>query len=489
MSKSKQSQHKRFTIEGHWWLPQSDRKVAGDLRYVEEDMSLSLRGGLSHATAELPFGAIPASSEYAIVHGESTDGACITVLRPFYTNWTPDIRTLDNRSIATIPLRSSRLHCPVMLEGIHLSSTDETFSKCRIKIPYFDVWLGISPFEIDAGHSFKKIRLDYSSPSNDEFEIRNHDCRLRFVHSVTPPRLPLGSSPAIVHQSYLEIEPNAPKPFNWLLDVASEIINLLSFCYGGPLVSKRVTLHKQSTEHESISIYYPRHRVTIPDYGSLGFLIPYDQIKSSFEKVLNGWQDAPGTVKRATQMLIASEQRPSAFIELRFIPLAQAAEVLSSETEYSTIVDQAAFKEVRDRMLNALPDTVTSELSESITNCLGWANGRNLRGKLTGLLHGLQNDTCRLFAVDNARFIRGIVSTRNHYSHYSKGKRVLQRSELHWAIQKLSLMIRLIALIRAGVPEQDLQNMVRSHIRLARERVVWRDLSEEGSECSEDNSL
>jgi hypothetical protein len=34
-----------------------------------------------------------------------------------------------------------------LLEGFHLSSPDETFSKCRVKVPYLEDWLGVSIYQ------------------------------------------------------------------------------------------------------------------------------------------------------------------------------------------------------------------------------------------------------------------------------------------------------------------------------------------------------
>ena len=46
------SQDQSFTIKGYWWLPESEIRVAGDLFYSEDDITLSLYGGLSEATID-----------------------------------------------------------------------------------------------------------------------------------------------------------------------------------------------------------------------------------------------------------------------------------------------------------------------------------------------------------------------------------------------------------------------------------------------------
>lgn len=260
-------------------------------------------------------------------------------------------------------------------------------------------------------------------------------------------------------------------------------MDLLSIVYGGPLNSMRMTLHGHADRHEPVALYYPRHNLKIAEYGPHDFVLRYADLKESFRTIVSCWMNASVNQKRARRMLLSSERRPSKFIELRFLPLAHAAEVLSNEAAQTTVVDPAEFKDIRSRMLASVQDELPEELINSIKNSLQWANGRSLKDKLRSLLSELREETCRLFAADVERFIKGVVETRNHYTHYSTkaGKKVLQDKGLHWAIQKLGLMLRVLLLIRAGVPEETVETAVRSHIRLAQERSVWRDVSEEGS--------
>ena len=315
MSKNVPSQYDHFTIKGHWWLPSSGKRVAGDLRYTEGDLTLSLYGGLSDATAESPFSATPDESEYSLIYGESEDNVPITVLKPFYTKWKPDITTLAIRPGQRVGLRSSQLHCRFILEGVHLSSEADAFSKCRVEVPSLDVWLGISPFNIDMKDSFRSMSLDYVLPENQQFEIERSACRVNFIHAVTPPGLPLGSSPAISHHTYIEIEPSWPQPLKHLLDCSSEVVDLLSVVYGGPVLSKRTMLCRPS-HNEPISTFYPRHEVTCKSYDTHDFLIRYEEIKEWFSALLDNWMNSTGNLKRARRMLISSERRPSAFSNL-----------------------------------------------------------------------------------------------------------------------------------------------------------------------------
>lgn len=146
MTTRNHSQDERFTIRGHWWLPGSTHKVAGDLIYGVGDLSLALYGGLNDAVVADLFSIKPEHTEFPAIHGESLDGKPITSLISFYTAWKPDLRTLLVRPNTRVALLSSRLTCHAMIEGSHLSSPDDGFTKCRIEVPDLETWLGDSPF-------------------------------------------------------------------------------------------------------------------------------------------------------------------------------------------------------------------------------------------------------------------------------------------------------------------------------------------------------
>jgi len=131
MSQTPHSQQDEFTLSGHWWLPSAAHKVAGDLQYTEESLTLSLYGGLNDAVIESPFAAVPDHTELPIIHGETLDDRPVTLLNSFYTNWTPDIQLRAGNPGERTQLRESRLNCARLIDGIHLTSEIDTFSRCQ----------------------------------------------------------------------------------------------------------------------------------------------------------------------------------------------------------------------------------------------------------------------------------------------------------------------------------------------------------------------
>lgn len=480
MTRSSHSQDDCFTIKGQWWLPETTRKVAGDLIYDVENMTLALYGGLNDAHTALPFSATPESSEFSVIHGESLDRVPITILGAFYTKWTPDIRTLAVQPGTHVALLSSELTCHAMVHGSHLLPQDEAFIKCRVEIPYLDNWLGDSPFKVGMEGAGDHVRIDYARPGDEEFTLDDCDCVVRFVRTVRPPGFPC-YSPSIEHRTDLEIEAFKPMPLRWFQQHASEIVDLFSFLYGGCILSRRVALIRNADGDNEATLYWPRHKVKLVEFEPMRIMVRYKDVKDSFARLLKNWVTASEVSKRARRIVLSTERRPSSFIELRFLPLVHAAELLTRESDHTTFVDQTTFANVVKQMIAALPANLPSQLTTSIKSSLGWANGRNLKSKLKKMLDECQDATCNLFCGSKEMFVNGIVDARNYYTHYSAKTNLLQGAELHWAIQKTLLMLRLLLLLKAGVAEEELQQAVHSHYRLAQERAVWSKITEEGS--------
>jgi hypothetical protein len=190
------------------------------------------------------------------------------------------------------------------------------------------------------------------------------------------------------------------------------------------------------------------------------FFLRYPDIAQWFPQIVDCWLNASDTIGHALVLLFSAIREPAAFLETRFLPIVQAAEVYArAET----------------------PGT------------LAHANELRLKQKMHALLDTLEPNTLTLFCKQRDEFVRGIVDTRNYYTHYSdRYDRVLQSMELHWATVKLQLMLKILLLKRLGVPESVLQAIIRKDHRLAAQRKEWSAITERGSpvrpSCSDPES-
>lgn len=470
------SQNKDFKIRGNWWLPGSSQKVSGDLICADSRMDLVLYGGLDTVIAQSPFHFEHGKGAFPEIHGESLDGLPITLLDAFYTYRKPGIQSFQVVPGTTVPLLSSRLHCNLAALGGH-HAANSTFNKCHIEVPSLTTWLADPVFSFnESDSSLGNFRVEYSRPKIKEFSQPSHGSVVRIIHSVQLPSIPT-TAPRIRHKSYIEIAAAMPQSIEWFVETTGEVMDLFSLLFGGVLNSKRLILVGE--HQDEISVYLPRKRIKQKAYRHFDFVIGSKEALPTFHDVLNNWFSASNATKQARRMLFSSERHPSKFIELRFLPLAHALEVIAKEFA-EPIIPKKEFRSVLDTLLDAVPSDQPPELQEAIRSSLKHANSRNLRTSIKKTLESMSLETRSLFCTDPVKFISGIVNTRNYYTHYSRPKHLLEGVALHWTIHKLAMMLRIWLLIRSGISEETVKNCIHRHSTLRPKRDVWRELNEEG---------
>lgn len=473
------SQNDKFKIKGQWWIPESNGKVAGDLISKDGRMTLTLYGGLSNVVANSPLEFTSANDEFPVIHGESLDNTPITLLDSFYMYRSPGVRSLGIQPGTSVELVSSRLHCNLAAIGEHLSSSDQHFSKARVEIPSLVTWLADSLFSVNIDEKFSSVKIEYSRPDQREYVLPAHGCTIRIAHSVRPPGFPT-TAPQIRHKSYVEVESHDPKPLQWFVTRSAEIVDLFSLLYGGTLQSHRLILFNKLGNHDGVSLHMPRKRLKKVAYRHFDFVVTSKEVLPSFQVVLEKWFSATSLTIQARRILLSSERNPPGFMELRFLPLVHAAEIIAKE-QSSEIVPKSDYSSVRTTLLAAIPKDQPEELHEAIKNALAFGNGRSLKRSIKKTLEPLSDELCKLFCTDRDKFITGVVNTRNYFTHYSPTKKLLQGVELHWAMHKLSLMIRILLLLKSGISQDVMETCVRQHGKLRGQRAVWLDLCEDGS--------
>jgi hypothetical protein len=211
----------------------------------------------------------------------------------------------------------------------------------------------------------------------------------------------------------------------------------------------------------------------------MDFMVRFPKIAEWFPELLKSWFCESAEIRHALDLVFSSMQRPGRFLETRFMPFVQAVEVYSRTVDQGHIVDKKVFKPIRDQLLNSIPTTTPAVLHEAIVRSLGYANDRTLRERVLRLIDGLLPKTRELFCVNPDEFAKGVVDSRNFYTHYSSDpNKALSHIALHWATIKLQTMMKVLLLKRLGIPELEIQDIVNSNYQLAQERRAWKEVPE-----------
>lgn len=205
--------------------------------------------------------------------------------------------------------------------------------------------------------------------------------------------------------------------------------------------------------------------------------------------MLESWFGQSDEIRHALDLVFSSLERPGPFLETRFLPFVQGVEVFSRAVGQGKIADKSVYRPIRKRITRSIPKEAPKELRKALTRSLGYANERTLRERFAAILEGLRPETTQLFCVTPKNFVRGVVETRNHLTHYSgRSKSVLKGMQLHWATIKLQTMMKVLLLKRLGIPEPEVHSLLEKNVGLRKERRAWRQVPELGSATNETNS-
>ena len=456
--------------------PGGKHEPAGVLEVTEDDLRLALLGGFDDAEGEHGFDRRMPMDEFSVIHGESSGGTPITLLKSFYSRCEFGGNSLFRKGPA--PVTAATLTCNGMLWGTHLSALDDKcFSACRVSIPSLDRWIDDRPFEFKSDHPNVTVR--YRQPQKRSIDIPEREVEIRFVPEATTPYEPWDDV-TISHRTCVEIHPNEPREFNWFVRMVGDLENLFTLLFGNVVQSSQTTLVGKD-DRENADVWLLRERLHQPKLNPHEFIFRLPDIEESFHGAVANWFSGADEIRQSLSLFFSTVRYPGRNLESRFLPLVQALEVYSRAVDQRTIVDKAHFRPVRKQLMAAIPSDIRDDLRDAITRSLGFANERTLRERFSSLVECLSDDTKNLFCVDANEFIKGVVNTRNHLTHYSKhSKFVLKGMALHWASLKIQTMMKILLLLRLGIPEAKLCSLIGENYQLGNERKAWKSETEVG---------
>lgn len=476
MARELYSSDKDFTIQGHWCRPGGKHRPAGTLEVSESRFELNLLGAFDDAEGKHAFDRGLPVEDLSVIHGESAQGNPITLLNSFYTRVQPGGGLFDD---SPVPVRYATLTSNGMLFGTHLKHPDDQcFSSCCVNIPNFDRWLDDRPFNFKV--DLPDVAVAYRRPEERRFPVPSREFELIFVPTVVPPFEPWDNV-EVRHCTRIDIRPNSPRDFDWFVSLVGELQNFLTLLFGRTVQSTRISLGSDEDD-DPVDVHLPRQRISQPEMNPHDFLLRLPDISPWFANAVNEWFSGSHEIRHALSLLFSSLRSPGHFLESRFLPFVQAIEVYSRAIDTHTIVDKERYKPIRKQLVEAIPEDTPEDLRDALTRTLGFANDRTLRERFAALIGGLTPESAALFCCDKAAFVKGVVNTRNHFTHYSgHSKAVLHGLQLHWASIKLQTMMKILLLLRLGIPEANVCSIVGSNYRLVRERDAWKNVSEVGA--------
>jgi hypothetical protein len=152
------------------------------------------------------------------------------------------------------------------------------------------------------------------------------------------------------------------------------------------------------------------------------------------------------------------------YLQTRFLHLSQAVEGFHRATAGGKYVSEDRFKPIADTLLNAIPSDVPDDLRSKLKSQIKFGNEPSLHKRLRALMNGLSNEERAVICENTGHFIAAIVDTRNDMTHLDEqveDELILQDEHLHYAANKLELLMTILLLKHLGLPGDEVLARVR----------------------------
>ncbi len=403
-------------IRGKWWLPTApNHKVPGDLTFDPvEGLELELMGALAPMVPG-PVG----DGENEVILGESVTGKYYTLQKCIVT--TTNITLLSQMND---PMQTESHHASRMFEGAHFNGQDvELFGSVSEVIQHLDGWLGINPFErfhTNDGERFV-VGINYRPPTTMEWKVPalGGCIKIGFTfHSDSG----LFEEWRLRHGSYVQIEPDEPKPWEWFADRFHALHNLLIAMMSEPVSPTAISgfLPLQEGERPSqrrrVDYYVSlRDRKARRKYYPDDAFVPFSAVENSFGDIVEKWFSDWPHLRLVYDLYGGVATNHHLFLQVQCLTLTHALEVFHRRT----------------------------------------SGGRpSLMTRLERLLDSIGIDCEAFICKERDPYLKLVLGTRNYLTHYdSKGecKAATDLDDLFWLTQSLKLWMTTLLLQRAGV--------------------------------------
>ena len=111
------------------------------------------------------------------------------------------------------------------------------------------------------------------------------------------------------------------------------------------------------------------------------------------------------------------------YLNVRFLLAAQSLEALHQHLLPSTYIDETRYEEIRQELVDSIPDQATPDLKAKLKEVLKYGNKFSLRRRLKEISQRLSEKEARDIVNLDAAFINDVVDNRNYLTHYDESLR------------------------------------------------------------------
>jgi len=410
-------------FEGFWWAPDDPgTQLAG--RLISDDdaakliLTIDSPGHLLFSKSE--------SRDYEVLHGRTSDGKLITLLKCFDLNTSWSSSGIEKRVV---------LANYVLVGGlVPLERVENAFSELSLKWPGLQRWFfdsGVS-VEHDDGDS-RSFTIKYKAKKPFGFEYsKGLNIEFGFSTDKVPFGGPLTEQVEFKEIVWVMLKKDSPDSLGYYLEKLNELVQFFSICvleYNQPQEVTLVGEFDIETREDDtkipphLQVYFSSVQKPQSDRmpHPVEILMPYGAIKESFKEILHSWAKVAEEVSPSRSLYFSSIYGTNKYIESTFLSLAQAAEVFHRRRYGGTYIPVCDYqKSVLPALESAIPQELNGDVKQAYKQRLRFFNELSLAKRLK-MMSSNHKSVFNVYAPDWKSKVRSIVKARNYYTHYSEG--------------------------------------------------------------------
>lgn len=459
MTEQESAEMTPLSLQGLWWLPETpDDQETGTLTFDQvEGARLSVMGRL----APLRAGPIGQGEEHDVIHGFTTTGKPVTLLKMFVVN-----SRLGFPGIAT-----EVWHVNTIAIGAHFKSSDEAlFRRSWVRFDGIARWLAHDPFVETYDHDARTTELIARKPARME------------LGAITGATVYTGSSLASgrdgnecwksTSEAMIAIDADEPQTLNWHFSESAKLRALAELIYGRPLHLTKLQVELPGEPKAEGYPPYAEVEIHAQMIGGDDNLPPVNRppmltapaLLAAAPNAFAAWFAQYETLSASLHLLSTVASDRQMFVNVRFLLATQAVETFHREACPGTIVPDDEHAEIVEALTKAIPPNTIKEMREKLNSSLNYSNEPSLRQRLRSLIRLARDESDGAMPGYDRAFVNAVVDTRNHETHHGeRPKNLLNGADMHWANRRLVVLLTVLFLRRLGLDSEAINAMIASN--------------------------
>ena len=451
---------KHFEASGLWYPSDDpDNAVGGTLKFDDDGLYLVLLGSFRPGWS-------PEAERYPLVHGVVGDcpyGSFVTLIDSFRTT----------QKFNMVGATSEKLYChQAAIGNFHLSDNPITMESLELDFSYLTDWAGRSGIKVDRRLNETVTYIaTYQKPENVTFKFADKTLTLGYHFNASQSLHQVTFSEA----ARLMIEPVddiSPKTVG--RDHVRRLQDLLSFATDTPneieeiRYENAVDVHGEKSEFHLI--FKPTFRLKTKKDSRhwMDMLFTLPECQSSGIDIFQRWLDFSDKRKDFCEVYFGHTYSIPSFLDDQFKKMVLALTLLCSTRQEMTEKTRRFLKTVEAAMKTQFDEDERAFLGHLIPI---WGEVE-MPIHLHQLLRENLDVTGRVID-DLPAFIRAISDTLNFVDRRERGDRPpLQGRDLHHAVEKIKLLIKIVVLKELGFGEDKVKTLIDKYLRLVAFRTM-----------------